>query len=1150
MTNTIPGRIFAGFIVSFFIIVSIGSLIYLNVRNFLSSNRWEAHTYQVLTGLEYIMSDLKDIESGTRGYIITGQEEFLEPYDSASKFLKSDLSDLRQLLSDNQSQLGRLNSLEVQIQRKMKFHKDLIALRKASNLSDVKALVAEGTGRKLMEEIRRTVSEMKNAENDLLSRRVKNREVSTFDVFAVTGLVILLLAILVFVIMVLLKREFSARILLQDTLQESLEYTEMIIDTVPSPILVLNANLNIIRVNRSFYKHFDYSKENVEGKSFFEIIRGKFDFQELKKLLNSVIPEDASYDHYELELEGNKVIWMNARKLYRPQNNMHLILVGIDDITDQKKIEEEKQELFRLEQNSRMEAENAKAYWRSLFEYAPGLFLVLKPFSHEIVAVSEAYLKATMTRREEIMGRTLFEVFPDDPNLPEATGVRNLSASLARVEHEKATDVMAVQLYPVRKPAGEEEEFEERYWSPINSPVFDHNGNLVFIIHRVEDVTDYVHLKEAKWSGKENALETRTEHMEADIVSRSQELLKLNEQLREVQRELLEAQRIGNLGSWNYDYEMKTLFVSEHMLHIFGIQPDKATLVSPGRFYITDPLERVRVWDAINHDYPGEGIANKEIEIKLPDGETKTMYIRKEITTGASKKPLKSAGIVLDITEKRISERKLLESEERFSVAFRTNPDALVISNLTNGSILDVNESFEKITGWGREEVIGKSAVSLGIYAFADDRKKIMNKIRNNGRIRNQEVRFKNRAGEEIICLLSSEQLKLSGGKAILTIFRDVTETKRAEEALIENRKNLLEAQRLAHLGNYTYELKDNKLEWSDELYEIWEVDRNIPVPPPEELFEKIHPEDRERLNRLLNEKNDANNPVETEFRVLFADGRIKYIQIITRLEYDESGDLIKRSGVVIDITERKLAQMELEEILKELERSNKELERSNKELEQFAYVASHDLQEPLRMVSSYLKLLSKRYEDKLDNKAREYIEYAVDGAMRMDSLIKGLLSFSRITTKAKAPQQVDLNQVVSNVQKDLKASVEENDAILEVGKLPVLRADDSQMYQLFQNLITNALKFKKDRQPVIRINAREEKKHWMFSVEDNGIGIEPEFFDRIFVIFQRLHERERYPGTGLGLAICKKIVERHGGRIWVESEAGKGTTFYFTLPC
>jgi PAS domain S-box-containing protein len=1145
MTKTIPRKIFVGFIASFFILVVIGSLIYLNVRNFLNSNRWEAHTYQVLTNLEYVISDLKDIESGTRGYVITGQEEFLEPYINASKLLKSDLSDLRQLISDNMSQIRSLTSLELQIQQKLEFQQKQVEQRKASNFNAAKALLAEGIGKKMMDEIRRTVSDMKNVENDLLSQRVKRREVSTFDVFAITGITILLLAIMVFIIMVLLKKELIVRKKLQDTLKESLEYSNMIIDTVPNPILVLDANLNIITESRSFYKQFNYSKEDIEGKSFFEIIRGRFDYQELKKLLHSIIPEDASFDHYELELEDNRAIWLNARKFYRPQNNVCMILIGLDDITDKKKVEEERKKLFLLEQNARMEAENAKAYWRSLFEYSPGLYLVLKPYSYEIVAVSEAYLKATMTNRDRIMGKTLFEVFPDDPNLPEATGVRNLSASLRRVEQNKKTDVMAVQLYPVRKPIEESREFEERYWSPINSPVFDHNGNLAFIIHRVEDVTEYIHLKETEWIGKdtEHALEIKAEHMEADIVSRSQELQRLNEQLREVQKELLDAQRIGNIGSWNYSFEMKTLFVSEQMLRIFGIQSDKATLVSPGRFYLADPLDRARVWDAIDHDHSGEGMINEELEIKLPNGETRMLYVRKEISNGSSKRPVKSAGVVLDITEKKISEKKLLESEERFSVAFRTNPDALVISNLTDGTILDVNESFEAISGWRRDEVIGKSSTSLGIYADSDDRKQILNKLRKNGRIRNHETRFKSRTGEEIIGLLSSEHLKLSEGKAVLTIIRDITEIKKAEEALIENRKNLLDAQKLAHLGNYTLDVINNKIEWSDELYEIWEVDKNKPIPPFEELWDKIHPEDREQLKKILTEKREDNNPVETEFRVLLPEGRVKYIHIITKLEFDESGNLLKRSGVEIDVTEKKLAQIELENTLKELERSNKELE-------QFAYIASHDLQEPLRMVSNYLNLLSQKYEGKLDDKAKGFIEFAVDGAKRMNSLIKGLLSYSRLTTHAKEPQQIDLNEVISNVLKDLKASIDEKNAILELNKLPVIRADDLQMHQLFQNLISNALKFKKDGQPIIKINARRQRNNWLFSVEDNGIGIETEFFERIFIIFQRLHERGKYPGTGLGLAICKKIVERHGGRIWVESEIGKGTTFYFTLAC
>jgi signal transduction histidine kinase len=225
-----------------------------------------------------------------------------------------------------------------------------------------------------------------------------------------------------------------------------------------------------------------------------------------------------------------------------------------------------------------------------------------------------------------------------------------------------------------------------------------------------------------------------------------------------------------------------------------------------------------------------------------------------------------------------------------------------------------------------------------------------------------------------------------------------------------------------------------------------------------------------------------------------------------------------------------------------------RELERSNEELEQFAYVASHDLQEPLRMVGSFLQLLQKKYADRLDAEANQFIYYAVDGAARMKRMVVGLLEYSRLNRDL-AVQQVDLSTTIDEALKNLAASIVENGAVIRCTGVPVIQADPVQMLQLFQNLIGNAIKYRKDQSsPFIQISAQMEEGHWLFAVEDNGIGIERQHADKIFLLFKQLHNQTRYSGTGIGLAIVKKIVERHRGKIWFESEQGQGTTFYFTL--
>ena len=245
--------------------------------------------------------------------------------------------------------------------------------------------------------------------------------------------------------------------------------------------------------------------------------------------------------------------------------------------------------------------------------------------------------------------------------------------------------------------------------------------------------------------------------------------------------------------------------------------------------------------------------------------------------------------------------------------------------------------------------------------------------------------------------------------------------------------------------------------------------------------------------------------------------------------------------SIAQDVTERKHAETNLQLTLQELKRSNAELE-------QFAYVASHDLQEPLRTITGMVQLLQKKYQNNLDAQADQYIAYMVEAAERLQALINDLLEFSRVDRLNRLFEEIYMNDTVETALKSLSKTIRENNAAITYDDLPKVKGDSSQLIRLLQNLIGNAIKFKGERQPEIHISVKNMEDTWQFSIHDNGIGIEPEYFERIFVIFQRLHTRSEYPGTGIGLSLCKKIVQRHGGQIWVESETGTGTTFHFTL--
>ncbi|MES2727538.1 MAG: ATP-binding protein, partial [Bacteroidota bacterium] len=249
------------------------------------------------------------------------------------------------------------------------------------------------------------------------------------------------------------------------------------------------------------------------------------------------------------------------------------------------------------------------------------------------------------------------------------------------------------------------------------------------------------------------------------------------------------------------------------------------------------------------------------------------------------------------------------------------------------------------------------------------------------------------------------------------------------------------------------------------------------------------------------------------------------------------------------DITERKNTEIKLMELHNDLEKHAKELYISNQELEQFAYVASHDLQEPLRMVTSFLTQLEKKYIDVIDDKGKQYIHFAVDGAKRMRQIILDLLDFSKLGKMEDKLEPVDINELLKEVLSLFYKKIEEKQAVICIDEMPTVLSFTAPLRQIFQNLIGNSLKYQQvGISPNISISAKELDTHWEFSVADNGIGIDALYFDKIFIIFQRLHHKQEYSGTGMGLAITKKIIENLGGRIWVESEEGKGSTFYFTI--
>jgi PAS domain S-box-containing protein len=370
----------------------------------------------------------------------------------------------------------------------------------------------------------------------------------------------------------------------------------------------------------------------------------------------------------------------------------------------------------------------------------------------------------------------------------------------------------------------------------------------------------------------------------------------------------------------------------------------------------------------------------------------------------------------------------------------------------------------------------------------------------------------------------------------------DISERKIAEKKLVDSESRLKEAQDIARVGNFELDMLNYTEVWSDEMFKILGIVPHEVTPSMGLFLSFIHPEDKDFLQKGFSECMRTLQGLPFDFRFIRKDGSIRYGYTQAVFELSKDQKPLRLFGILQDVTDKKLAEIERTKIFNELQLRNSELE-------QFAYVASHDLQEPLRMITSFMNLLEKKYSALLDEKGKQYIDFAVDGAKRMREIILDLLNFSRVGKTEDELEKVDFNHLMNEIVALYRRRIQEVGACILFENLPSIRTYKTPIRQVLQNLVSNSLKYcKANEPPVIKIDCIETPSHFEFSVKDNGIGIASEYFDKIFIIFQRLHNKNEYSGTGMGLAIVKKIVENLGGKIWVESEEGKGSTFFFTL--
>jgi len=492
-----------------------------------------------------------------------------------------------------------------------------------------------------------------------------------------------------------------------------------------------------------------------------------------------------------------------------------------------------------------------------------------------------------------------------------------------------------------------------------------------------------------------------------------------------------------------------------------------------------------------------------------------------------------------EVAHRKKTEEELRESRKRFRSLVETTSDWIWEVD-RNGVYTYASPKVEALLGYVPEEVIGKTPFDLMpaeeaerltelFRAFIESRKSFQ-------ALENTNL---HKDGRRVVLETSGVPIFDDSGEFVgyRGIDRDITEHKQEEE----------EIRRAAQEWKTTFASITDMVSIHDKDGKLLRVNKafaNAFGTEPEEFigkacYEVVHGTKKPWPECPMKQMLETKKPVVAEF---FEPRLGIYLEVSGSPILNEEGEFVAFVHVTKDITERKRMEEELKQTLAELERSNAELE-------EFAYVASHDLQEPLRMVASYLQLIERRYKNRLDKDADEFIAFAVDGATRMQKMINKVLLYSRIGKQSKPLRPIDCEDILDQVVANLATSIQESGVIVTRDPLPTVMANDALLIELLQNLIGNAVKFCGKKLPGVHVKAEKKGSDWVFSVRDNGIGVDPRHAERIFQIFQRLHGRNKYPGTGIGLAVCKKIVERFGGRIWVESETGKGSTFYFTIP-
>lgn len=889
-------------------------------------------------------------------------------------------------------------------------------------------------------------------------------------------------------------RDITERKIAEEKVLYEQQEKEALINSTDDMIWSVDRNLRLIAGNRSFLK----SIETSSGKQF-----SPGDKVLLQEYPESFLKEWKAY--YKKALEGtsfrkeivstysdNKTLrWLETafNPIYSDAE-----IVGIAcysrDITERKTAEEEK---------------NFKAQLLNTI----GQAAIATDLNGTVIFWNQAAEKIYGWSASEAIGKSIMTLTLDEHTREEAAAIMKQLSKGKSWSGE----------FKVRRKNG------ETFPALVtNSPIYDQDGKLTGIIGISTDITEQ---KKA-----------------------AQSLMESNLRYEYVTKATFDA-------IWDWDIEGEKIFWGDGYLELFGMMEE------PGLTQVQTVVKRLHPEEVENVLASARSALKStnnnwsyEHRYLKTDGTFAFVSNRAVIIRNDAGKAIRVIGAMQDISRRKAREEqlKLLES-----VILNTN-DAVLITEAEpiddpGPRIVYVNDAFTKMTGYSAEEVIGKTPRILqGPKTNRAELDKLKKALQKWEPCEITIINYK-KTGEEFWINLSISPVANEKGWFThwISIERDVTGQKKTEETIrsINERYDL--AAKATSDVIWDWDLVTGGVVRSKEsMKKLFGFTHQEEMENETFWSSRVHPEDIEWIKEKF--KKFFADPkalyMDHEYRFKKADGSYAYINDKGFVIRDAKGKAIRMIGAAQDITKLKENELQLQQTNAELEKRAKELAYTNEELEQFAYIASHDLQEPLRMVSSFLVQIEKKYQSLLDDRGKQYIHFAVDGSKRMRQIILDLLEYSRVGRLHDDEMDVDLNSIISEIQILFRKKINEINATIISKNLPVIRVNKTPIRQVFQNLIGNALMYSKENKPpVIKIEAKDKKTYWEFSVADNGIGIDKEYFEKIFIMFQRLHSREEFAGTGMGLALTKKIIEHFGGRIWVKSVEGKGSTFFFRLP-